>query len=104
MSFQLTGRGIHLRDGHILVARSLTRSQDEQETALDLNERIGNNNGHFDVHGENFSLSAEDISIDPSDTSVILRAQLYTVDRELEWSEVNLAPLISNEDGVLVWR
>jgi hypothetical protein len=50
MSFHETASHIELEDGHILKAVLRNEEGDEQESTLDLNDHIGNDNGMFRVH------------------------------------------------------
>ncbi|CAG7962333.1 unnamed protein product [Penicillium nalgiovense] len=52
MSFHETASEIELEDGHILKAVLRNEDGDEQESTLDLNEHIGNDNGMFHVQSD----------------------------------------------------
>ena len=47
MSFHESASHIELEDGHILKAVLRNEDGDEQESSIDLNDHIGNDNGMF---------------------------------------------------------
>lgn len=49
MSFHASAVSIELEDDHILKAVLRNEDGDEQESTMDLNEHIGNDNGMFSV-------------------------------------------------------
>ncbi|KAL5362221.1 Cyanovirin-N [Aspergillus floccosus] len=101
MSFHERAEDIRLDDGHILVARLADGEGEFHEVSIDLNEFLGNSEGSFEWGGENFSLSAEDISfeLEGDDNVPILRAKLANSEGEHHDADVNLAERIGNENG-----
>ncbi|OQE82289.1 hypothetical protein PENNAL_c0037G05506 [Penicillium nalgiovense] len=106
MSFHETASEIELEDGHILKAVLRNEDGDEQESTLDLNEHIGNDNGQFHWDGGDFHSSAEDVSLEREgdDDVPILRARLHDVEGELQDADINLAERIGNDNGELVFN
>ncbi|CAP96460.1 hypothetical protein E8E15_007939 [Penicillium rubens] len=106
MSFHETASHIELEDGHILKAVLRNEEGDEQESTLDLNDHIGNDNGHFHWDGGDFHSSAEDVSFDREgdDEIPVLRARLHDVEGELQDADINLAERIGNDNGNLVFN
>ena len=68
---------------------------------LDLNRRLGNNDGNFDVNGKNFADSAEGISVSFDGT---LNARLYTSDG-FTWNiaSINLDKIIESRGNEIVF-
>ncbi|OQD88198.1 hypothetical protein PENANT_c004G04124 [Penicillium antarcticum] len=106
MSFHESATDIELEDGHILKATLRNEDGDEQESTLDLNGIIGNDNGQFYWEGENFHESASDVSFDREgdDELPILRAVLGNMDGEGQDADINLAERITNINGELVFQ
>lgn len=128
MSFHASASEIHLDNGHILKACVRRADGQEVDSEIDLNNCIGNDNGkgtrrahygccvlgkadsyipkgYFAWGGQNFSHTAEDISLSiEGDASVpVLRAGLRDMEGNLVHRDINLAERISNEDGRLVF-
>ncbi|KAL4969319.1 CVNH domain-containing protein [Aspergillus stella-maris] len=102
MSFHETAQNIRIEDGHRLVADLQTESGDWVFAEMDLNTVLGNNDGHFEWEGNNFSESAEsdDTSFDIEGAGVpILRAALRNCDGEAVAADVNLSERIGNDNG-----
>ncbi|OGE57209.1 hypothetical protein PENARI_c002G06123 [Penicillium arizonense] len=106
MSFHESATHIELEDGHILKAVLRNEDGDEQESTLDLNTIIGNNDGHFYWEGENFHESASDISFEREgdEETPVLRAVLGNVEGEGQDADINLAERITNINGELVFQ
>ncbi|KAJ5795248.1 Cyanovirin-N [Penicillium paradoxum] len=106
MSFHASASNIELEDGHILKAVLRTEDGDEQESTMDLNQHIGNDNGHFQWDGGDFQHSAEDISfsLEGDDDVPVLRAVLRDVDGEGHNADINLSERIGNDNGTLVFN
>ncbi|EHK18458.1 uncharacterized protein TRIVIDRAFT_216697 [Trichoderma virens Gv29-8] len=101
MSFAASAQNIWLEDGHILVASVQDREGNWQESRIDLDEFIGNEDGWFMWDGVNFSHSANGIQLDGTH----LTAELPMRDggyRERQGIELN--DRISNIDGQLVFN
>merc|ERR1712137_522472 len=104
-NFFQTAQNIRLEDRHILRA-SLQRVDGEwQDAEIDLNQFIGNEDGHFQWDSAGFSDSAEDIwfSVEGDGPVGILRAKLRTVDGELVDRDLNLSERLGNNDGNFNW-
>ncbi|KAJ5104391.1 hypothetical protein NUU61_001738 [Penicillium alfredii] len=120
MSFHASATSIELEDDYVLKAVLRDEDGDEQESTLDLNDILGNNDGNYDFNcyfttapneilllgGENFKDSAQDISLnrEGDDEVPILRAVLNNVDGEGVEADINLAERITNENGNLVFQ
>ncbi|KAJ6110786.1 Cyanovirin-N [Penicillium sp. IBT 16267x] len=104
MSFHESATNIELEDGHILKARLRDGEGEEREAEMDLNQIIGNDNGHFCWDGENFKESATGIELSIEGPGIpVLRANLFDVEGEEIEANINLAERISNENGELVF-
>ncbi|OQE35390.1 hypothetical protein PENCOP_c013G07719 [Penicillium coprophilum] len=106
MSFHASASNIELEDGHILKAVLRNEDGDEEESTLDLNDHIGNDNGQFQWEGGDFQSSADDISLEleGDDDLPILRATLNDVDGEGQPADINLSERIGNDNGRLVFN
>ncbi|CAI7652873.1 unnamed protein product [Penicillium bialowiezense] len=106
MSFHESASDIKLEDDHILVATLRNEDGDEEESTLDLNEFIGNNDGAFTWGGGGFKDSADDISFDieGDEDAPILRAKLKDVEGDEHDADINLAERIGNDNGRLVFH
>ncbi|KAI0015801.1 Cyanovirin-N [Xylariomycetidae sp. FL0641] len=105
MSFHLTAQEIELRDGHILHARLQREDGGWQESEIDLDQFIGNQDGCFCWGGANFSESAEEchFAIEGGADVPVLRAQLRCENGEMCARDVNLAERVFNRDGSFVF-
>ncbi|KAK0390176.1 hypothetical protein NLU13_3748 [Sarocladium strictum] len=103
-NFHESAQDIHVEDGHVLKAVLNNVEGEGVEAEFDLNQIIGNVNGEFVWGGENFALSAEEISFEIEEDQPILRAQLYNVDGELIDCVLNLTERIGNNDGEFVFE
>ncbi|OJI99725.1 hypothetical protein ASPVEDRAFT_39102 [Aspergillus versicolor CBS 583.65] len=101
MSFHASAQNIRLEDDHILVADLLNEDEEYVEARFDLNEILGNSDGHFEWEGAGFGGSASDISLDlEGDESVpVLRATLDNAEGEPVEANVNLAERLGNNNG-----
>ncbi|GFF34723.1 cyanovirin-N homolog [Aspergillus udagawae] len=101
MSFHLSAEDIRIEDGHKLVARLRRDNGELQDAEIDLNQYLGNDNGHFQWEGVNFSESAENVhfAIEGGGEVPVLRARLANVDGEYLDADVNLSERIENIDG-----
>ncbi|EMD92524.1 hypothetical protein COCC4DRAFT_37967 [Bipolaris maydis ATCC 48331] len=101
MSFYYTAENIRIEDGHILRARLQTADGNWNDSEIDLNSFIGNDNGHFVWEGEGFAGSAENIhfALEGDGDVPVLRADLRDVDGNTESRDLNLGERISNENG-----
>ncbi|KAJ6107218.1 hypothetical protein N7523_008541 [Penicillium sp. IBT 18751x] len=105
MSFHQSALSFELDDDHILKATLRTEDGEENESELDLNHIIGNNNGSFEWGGQDFKDSASDIELhrEGDEELPILRAKLKNVDDEEIDADVNLSERITNDNGNLVF-
>lgn len=101
MSFHLSAEDIRVEDNHILRARLRKEDGEWVDAEMDLNEYIGNENGMIHWDGQNFSLSAEDVTfhIEGGAQVPVLRTHLRSRDGEAFSRDVNLAERIGNNDG-----
>ncbi|CAG8049472.1 unnamed protein product [Penicillium salamii] len=106
MSFHESSTNIELDDDHILKATLRDENGDEQDSELNLNDIIGNNDGHFAWGGGGFLDSADEISFDleGDDNIPVLRAKLKDVEGEEQDADINLAECIGNDNGQLVFH
>ncbi|CAI7629395.1 hypothetical protein PCG10_008413 [Penicillium crustosum] len=106
MSFHESATHIELEDGHILKAVLRNEDGDEEESTIDLNDHIGNDNGQFHWDGGDFHSSADDVRFDREgdDGVPVLRATLRDVDGEGHDADINLAERIGNDNGHLVFN
>ncbi|KAL4905242.1 hypothetical protein BDW74DRAFT_153285 [Aspergillus multicolor] len=104
MSFHHSAQDIRVEDGHRLYAQLQNEDGDWVDAEFDLNRILGNNNGHFEWDGADFSHSAEDIvfDIEGGESVPVLRAQLRNEDGDAVWADVNLAERIGNDNGSFV--
>ena len=100
-SFHASAQNIRVDDGHILRARLENPDGEKVDAEIDLNQCIGNNNGHFEWNGVNFSHTAENIrfSIEGGAGVPVLRADLKNLDGEANPADINLAERIGNNEG-----
>ncbi|KAI1498296.1 Cyanovirin-N [Biscogniauxia marginata] len=105
MSFFTTSENIRLEDKHYLRARLQTVDGQWVDSEINLNEFIGNNNGHFAWDGKNFSQTAEDVrvSIEGTGPVCVLRARLRTEDGQYRDSDLNLSERLGNNNGTFTW-
>ncbi|KAA8893582.1 Cyanovirin-N [Sphaerosporella brunnea] len=101
MSFHLSSENIHLVDNHILVGQLKNEEGNLQESSIDLDQVLGNEDGHFEWGGVDFSTSAQNVrySIEGGGAVPVLRAELQTADQNWRPADVNLAERIENING-----
>ncbi|KAE8330981.1 Cyanovirin-N [Aspergillus sergii] len=101
MSFHLSAEDIEIKDNHILFARLRNGDGELQDAEIDLDEFLGNNDGHFEWDGENFSHTADDVrfAIEGDGEVPVLRAVLLNGAGESVESNVNLSERINNDNG-----
>ncbi|KAE8163790.1 Cyanovirin-N [Aspergillus tamarii] len=106
MSFHESAEEVNIRDGHILFARLRNEEGEFQDSEINLNEFLGNNNGSFEWEGENFAESAEDISfaIEGDGEVPVLRALLLNGDGEPVEDDINLSERVFNRNGEFVFE
>ncbi|KAJ5089035.1 hypothetical protein N7532_007719 [Penicillium argentinense] len=106
MSFHLSAVSIELEDDHILKTVLRDADGEEQDSELDLNQFIGNNDGSFAWDDKNFQESASNISLtrEGDEEIPVLRATLGTVEGEEQEADINLAERIGNDNGTLVFN
>ncbi|KAK1243347.1 hypothetical protein MKX07_003975 [Trichoderma sp. CBMAI-0711] len=101
MSFSASAQSYYLEDGHILRASVADEEGNYQESSIDLDQFIGNEDGWFMWDGVNFSHSANDIRLE----GTTLTAELPMRDGGYrERQGVNLDDRISNQNGRLVYN
>ncbi|OAL51445.1 Cyanovirin-N [Pyrenochaeta sp. DS3sAY3a] len=101
MTFHHSAEDIRIDDGHILRARLQRADGEWNDSEIDLNNHIGNDNGNFFWDGEGFSNSAENIefSIEGDGEVPVLRAVLFDAEGNGEARDINLGERIGNNDG-----
>jgi hypothetical protein len=84
--------------GTVLIANCQTSTGDWQQSRLDLDHYLGNEDGVFDWQGEKFSSTAKDLRLE--DTTLCARLQT----RQITWLEasMDLNYYLVNEDGLLM--
>ncbi|ODM15310.1 Cyanovirin-N [Aspergillus cristatus] len=101
MSFHLTGQEIRVEDNHILVA--LLQNEDGQwiESSIDLDEFVGNDNGHFQWDGKNFSQTASNVhfAIEGGADVPVLRGDLQDFEGNWNSRDLNLSERVVNVNG-----
>ncbi|KAL6821673.1 Cyanovirin-N [Trichoderma sp. SZMC 28015] len=98
MSFSASAQNFWLEGGHILVATVADEEGNWNDSRIDLNDFIGNEDGWFMWDGVNFAESANDIRLD----GTLLTAELPMRDggyRERQGIELN--DRIANINGRL---
>ncbi|KAI5854963.1 Cyanovirin-N [Tricharina praecox] len=105
MSFHLSSEEICVEDNRILVGRLRKEDGSLNETQIDLDQFIGNNNGHFQWDGEGFSGSASNVhfSIEGGGEVPVLRANLRDENGEEKSADINLAERVQNHNGEFVF-
>ncbi|KAI8940655.1 hypothetical protein NX059_001925 [Plenodomus lindquistii] len=106
MTFHYSAEDIRIDDGHILKARLQTADGEWNDAEIDLNNHIGNMDGHFVWDGENFSHSAEDIhfTLEADGAAAVLRASLTDAEGNHETRDINLGERIVNDNGHFVYN
>ncbi|KAL4812973.1 Cyanovirin-N [Aspergillus spinulosporus] len=101
MSFHHSAQDIRVEDGHRLLAQLQKEDGEWVDAEFDLNQILGNNNGHFEWDANNFSHSAEEITfgIEGVENVPVLRALLRNEEGEPVAADVNLAERIGNDNG-----
>ncbi len=97
MSFSASSEGIKIISGGVIGATCKTVTGSKNNSAFDLNQVLGNNNGFFNWGAKDFSASARNISLSGS----TLRAEFRRIDGSWGWASVNLDERITNSDGNL---
>ncbi|KAI9644019.1 hypothetical protein NHQ30_007371 [Ciborinia camelliae] len=105
MSFHLSAEDIRVDDNHILRARLRTENGDWEDAEMDLNQVLGNQNGMIHWDGQDFSLTAENVTfhIEGGASVPVLRTWLRSIDGEEFSRDVNLAERIGNDNGRFVY-
>ncbi|KAF7534207.1 hypothetical protein G7054_g6426 [Neopestalotiopsis clavispora] len=100
-NFFATAEGLRLEDNHFLRGRLQRIDGEWVDTEINLNEHIGNADGHFEWNSSGFADSAEDIylSIEGTGPVAVLRARLRREDGEWESRDLNLSERLANNDG-----
>ncbi|KAF8704644.1 Cyanovirin-N, partial [Rhizoctonia solani] len=91
---------IHLRDGHVLVAK-LLKNGEWNDTSFELDDCLGNLDGKFGWGSKGFSATAKNTRLDVSHAPamVLLGAMLKKEDGSYDWDIVNLNECVVNVDG-----
>ncbi|KAK3492592.1 Cyanovirin-N [Neurospora hispaniola] len=105
MSFHVTAEDarIEVRDNRTILFARLRREDGEwNDASYELDQIIGNNDGHFQWGGQNFTETAEDIRFHPKEGAAeqpILRARLRDCNGEFHDRDVNLTEIVENVNG-----
>jgi len=103
MSFAETAVDVGLNEpnGHILIATLFNMEGERIGAEIDLDDYIGNDDGHFQWGAQGFSGSADHITFDfeGEDKAPVLRALLRDQDGNYQPRDINLAERIRNSDG-----
>jgi hypothetical protein len=101
MSFHYSADNIRVDDGHMLRARLQRADGEWNDSEIDLNNHIGNDNGSFFWDGEGFGHSAENVhfSIEGDGSVPVLRATLFDSEGNGQERDLNLSERVSNNDG-----
>ncbi|QRW17423.1 cyanovirin-N [Rhizoctonia solani] len=91
---------IHLRDGHVLVAK-LLKNGEWNDTSFELDNCLGNLDGKFGWGSKGFSASAKNTRLDVSHAPamVLLGSMLRKEDGSYDWDIINLNECVVNVDG-----
>ncbi|KAL7912168.1 Cyanovirin-N [Trichoderma velutinum] len=102
MSFFESSQNVRL-EGNFLVADVCCEDGSWTESRLDLNNHVGNNEGVFEIGGNDVFDSADQVSWRLDGTNII--TLLYTSDGGFgEEQFLDLNNYVSNENGVLVFN
>ncbi|KAL0630535.1 hypothetical protein Q9L58_010618 [Maublancomyces gigas] len=109
MSFHLTSSDLRVEshDGRsYLVGRATRADGSHNDVRLDLDGILGNDNGHFQWDGENFTGSARNVSfsIEGGGAVPVLRAELQNAEGHFQGADVNLSERVENVNGDLVFQ
>ncbi|KAE8368822.1 Cyanovirin-N [Aspergillus caelatus] len=101
MDFQSSAQNIRVEGKNILVAELRCEDGEWREARVDLDEHLGNDDGHFQWGGRNFSDTAEDVhfAIEGGSNVPVLRAQLRDRNGNYQPRDVNLGERVSNANG-----
>ncbi|KAF8432854.1 Cyanovirin-N [Terfezia claveryi] len=103
MAFHASSQGIELHDNHILVAQVRSEHGTWHHRTIDLDNYIGNSDGWFTWDGQNFSHSAEEISLSHRSDGVWLEANLRCKNGGCRGRQgINLSEKFTNRNGHLV--
>lgn len=102
MSFHDSSRNIELVNGRILSAQCRKIDGSWVPAALDINNFIWNDDGHFKWGGKDFCKTAKDIQLTGS---TVLSARLIRKDGSItsNLKVIDLSDRIANQDGELVY-
>ncbi|KAK6826760.1 hypothetical protein RU639_004498 [Aspergillus parasiticus] len=99
-NFYASAQDVRL-DGPVLIARLRNENGDWEDAHIDLNRHIGNEDGRFVWHGENWFASAVDVEFrfEGADNVPVLRALLRNRGGQLVPADINLGERLINVDG-----
>ena len=100
MSFSKTSRNITLEKAHLLKAECQKTNGEWVSSSLDLDTGIGNNEGHFDISGKNYSHSAGNVLL----SGTMLSADLKRTNGGSLHDSIDLDTVVANFEGVLGFR
>ncbi|KAG5922925.1 hypothetical protein E4U42_005147 [Claviceps africana] len=101
MSFAASSQDIRLEGKHMLHALCRDTDGNLQESSIDLNKFLGNQNGYFIWGGENFSETADQVELEGYILSAVMRAEDgQYAPRQI----IDLNERITNDNGRLVFE
>ncbi|KAK3817668.1 MAG: Cyanovirin-N [Benniella sp.] len=103
MSFQETSKNINLVDDHILSASCQGEDGSWQDSSIDLDHFLGNNDGSFNWDGKDFSQSAGGAIIQEHEGKLSLVCVLRQNNYEWKEASIDLSDRIYNSNGNLVY-
>ncbi|KAE8140742.1 Cyanovirin-N [Aspergillus pseudotamarii] len=101
MDFQSSAQNIRVEGKNILVAELRCEDGQWREARVNLDEHLGNDDGHFQWGGQNFSETAKDVhfAIEGGSNVPVLRAQLRDRNGNYQPRDVNLGERVYNANG-----
>ncbi|KAB8212476.1 Cyanovirin-N [Aspergillus parasiticus] len=99
--FQDSAREVRVEEPKFLVAELRQTDGNWRLAKVDLDEHLGNENGHFQWGGRNFSRTARNVhfGFEGAANVPVLRAELRTPDGAWEPRDVNLNERVFNNNG-----
>lgn len=97
MSFSKSAQNTHVKGGH-LHSTCRRINGDWNESVINLDHYIGNNNGELEWGGQNFSQSCQNITIHDGHK---LKCEARRIDGSWNHTSINLDERIGNNDGNL---
>jgi len=99
MSFSLSANNTQIKGGHLHAHARRADGSWNEDAKINLDHHIGNNNGHLEWGGQNFSQSVQNVQLKDGH---ILEADARRVDGSWNRTSINLNEKIGNNNGELV--